>query len=49
MTKMKEAYRAIDEWDGIEPKGIAGHWWEIYGDPRADPADTETAVIHPLK
>ncbi len=46
--RLDEAYHAIGEWMAANQRGSAGHWWEIYGDPTPDPADTETTVVHLL-
>ena len=45
---MNEAYEAIDRWMTTNQRGSAGYTWEIYGDPRPDPVDTETTVVHLL-
>ena len=47
--RMNEAYNAIDKWIAANRRESAGHSWEIYGDPRPDPLDTETTVVHLLK
>lgn len=47
--RLNEAYDAIDKWMTANGKELAGHSWEIYGDPTPDPADTETTVVHLLK
>ena len=46
---MNEAHDAIGTWMAANRRASAGHSWEIYGDPTADPADTETTVVYLLK
>ncbi|HKV29490.1 MAG TPA: GyrI-like domain-containing protein [Candidatus Dormibacteraeota bacterium] len=48
-NRLNEAYIAIQEWMAANRRESAGHSWEIYGDPTADPADTETTIVHLLK
>ena len=47
--RLREAYEAIDEWLVENRRESAGLFWELYGDPTPDPADTETTVMHLLK
>jgi hypothetical protein len=35
-------------WMAANRRESAGHSWEIYGDPTADPADTPTTVMYLL-
>ncbi len=42
------AHRAVLDWIATSGHKPAGTWWEIYGDPLPDPADTETTVVHLL-
>jgi hypothetical protein len=46
--RLNEAYEAIDRWMTTNQRDSAGYTWEIYGDPRPDPVDTETTVVHLL-
>ena len=48
-NRMNEAHDAIRKWMAANRRESAGHSWEIYGDPTADPADTETTVVYLLK
>jgi effector-binding domain-containing protein len=48
-NRLKEAHNAIEQWMVANRRESAGHSWEIYGDPRPDPADTETTVMYLLK
>ena len=48
-SRMNEAHEAIREWMAANGRESAGHWWEIYGDPMPDPAETETTVLYLLK
>jgi effector-binding domain-containing protein len=48
-NRMNEAHDAIRQWMAANRRESAGQWWEIYGDPTADPADTETTVVYLLK
>jgi effector-binding domain-containing protein len=47
--RMHEAHKAIEEWMAANGRESAGHSWEIYGDPKPDPADTETMVVYLLR
>jgi hypothetical protein len=46
---MNEAHDAIRKWMAVNRRESAGRSWEIYGDPKPDPADTETTVVYLLK
>jgi len=48
-NRMNEAHNAIEKWMAANRRESAGYWWEIYGDPTPDPADTETTVVYLLK
>ena len=48
-NRLNEAHNAIEKWMAVNRRETAGHSWEIYGDPRPDPDDTETTVVHLLK
>jgi effector-binding domain-containing protein len=48
-NRMNEAYTAIEHWMAANRRESAGLSWEIYGDPTADPADTQTTIVHVLK
>ncbi len=48
-NRMNEAHDAIRKWMAANQRESAGQSWEIYGDPRPDPADTETTVLYLLK
>lgn len=48
-NRMNEAHDAIRNWMVVNRRVAAGHSWEIYGDPKPDPADTETTVVYLLK
>jgi len=47
--RMSETYKAIEQWMAANRRESAGQSWEIYGDPRPDPAGTETTLVHLLK
>jgi len=48
-TRMNEAHTAIRRWMAANRRESAGHSWEIYGDPTADPADAQITVVYVLK
>ena len=48
-NRMNEAHDAIGKWMAANRRVSAGHSWEIYGEPTADPADSETTVVYLLK
>ena len=48
-NRLNEAHDAIRRWMTANRRESAGHSWEIYGDPKPDPADTETTVVYLLK
>jgi effector-binding domain-containing protein len=48
-NRMNEAYLALEKWTAANGRELAGHSWEIYGDPTPDPADTETTIVQLLK
>ena len=48
-NRIHEAHNAIRKWMVANRRNLAGHSWEIYGDPTPDPADTETTVVYLLK
>ena len=39
-------FNGIEKWMAANQRESAGPSWEIYGDPTADPADTETTIVH---
>ena len=45
---MNEAYKTIEKWTVENSRETAGLGWEIYGDPKPKPADTETTVVQLL-
>jgi effector-binding domain-containing protein len=47
--QLSDAYDAIGMWMTENRRESAGFSWEIYGDPKPDPADNETAVVQLLK
>ena len=47
--RMKEAHDAIHAWVKAQGREMAGHSWEIYGDPTPDPAETETTITYLLR
>ena len=47
--RMNETHDAIRKWMAANGRESAAHSWEIYGDPRPNPADTETTVVYLLK
>jgi hypothetical protein len=47
--RINEAHDAIRRWMEANRRESAGHSMEIYGDPKPDPADTETTVVYFLK
>lgn len=46
---LDEAYNAVERWMTANRRESAGYSWEIYGDPKLDPAGTETTLVHLLK
>ena len=48
-SQLNEAHDGIRKWMASNRRESAGYSWEIYGDPRPDPADTETTVVYLLK
>jgi effector-binding domain-containing protein len=46
---LNHAHDAIRKWMAANHRASAGRSWEIYGDPTADPAATETTVVYLLK
>jgi len=46
--RLNEAYKAIEKWTVENSRETAGLGWEIYGDPKPKPADTETTVVQLL-
>lgn len=47
--RLNEAYKAIEKWTVENSRETAGLGWEIYGDPKPNPADTETTVVQLLR
>ncbi|HKS25343.1 MAG TPA: GyrI-like domain-containing protein [Thermoanaerobaculia bacterium] len=45
--RMNDTHDAIKRWIAANRRELAGHSWEIYGDPTPDPA--ETTIVYLLK
>ena len=48
-NRMNDAHEAIRDWISANGRESAGRSWEIYGDPTADPVNTETTIVYLLK
>lgn len=48
-NKLNEAHEAIRKWMKSNDRQSAGVSWEVYGDPRPNPAESETTVLYLLK
>jgi len=46
---MHESHDAIGKWMAANARESAGQSWEIYGDPKPNTTDTETAIVYLLK
>jgi effector-binding domain-containing protein len=46
--RLDAAHDAIHNWAKSQDRTLAGHSWEIYGDPSDDPSKTETTVLYLL-
>jgi effector-binding domain-containing protein len=47
-NRMSETHDEIRKWMAANRRDSAGHSWEIYGDPKPNPADTETTIVYLL-
>ncbi len=48
-SRMNEAHDTIREFIATQGRKSAGYSWEIYGDPKPNPGDTETTIVYLLK
>lgn len=48
-SRMNEAHEAVRRFMAANGRESAGCSWEIYGDPKPDPAETETTIVYLLK